>query len=99
MHLLPPAAFVPIMFSSALCAASPADNASAQHILSPRPSESSPALICVISSGNVSHRQLHAEALLIACLQLRLSTRMLQEVRVVDIEALGKLMDKLEQVW
>jgi hypothetical protein len=33
-----------------------------------------------------------------ACSQLRLSTRMLQEVRVIDVQALGKLMDQLEQV-
>jgi hypothetical protein len=32
------------------------------------------------------------------CVQLRLSTRMLQEVRVINVEALGSLMDKLEQV-
>ena len=31
-------------------------------------------------------------------MQLRLSTRMLQEVRVIDVEALGKLMNQLEQV-
>jgi hypothetical protein len=33
-----------------------------------------------------------------ACVQLRLSTRMLQEVRVIDVEALGRLMNQLEQV-
>jgi hypothetical protein len=65
---------------------------------------------CIQSRSCVQHMQrvqlhaiwqVHAEAscwVLHACVQLRLSTRMLQEVRVINVEALGKLMNQLEQV-